>query len=161
MKRLATFHPRSPTHEETIDLHADRFHVLISGDDTHGRFATVEVRGRRSFELPVHVHAYEDELVIVLEGELDVRIDEEARRACAGDVVLLPRGVAHEVRLRSDTARLVVTYSPAGFERFLREVSRPASASDAEAFDPGVLNVPLLVTVGEQYGITFYPSQER
>ncbi|PYE51076.1 cupin domain-containing protein [Deinococcus yavapaiensis] len=160
MKRLATLHPRSPTHEDPFDLHADRFRVLISGDDTHGRFATVEVRGRRSFELPVHVHTFEDELVVVLEGELDVRIDEETRRASVGDVVLLPCGVPHEVKLRSDTARLVVTYSPAGFERFLREVSRPASTSVDDAFDPGVPNVPLLVTVGEQYGVTFYPSRE-
>lgn len=160
MNRLVPFPKRARERQDTFDLHADRFHVLISGEDTDGRFSMIEACLRRAFEPPVHVHEFEDELFVVLEGELDVRVGADAFAARVGEVVALPRGVSHELKVRSDTARLVVTYSPAGFERFLREVARPAEGAFDPSLDPGVLDVPRLVTVGERYGVAFYPSQE-
>lgn len=44
---------------------------------------------------PLHVHATEDEVLIVLEGTLDVRLGEERRLVEAGHTISIPAGMAH------------------------------------------------------------------
>ncbi|PYE48107.1 cupin domain-containing protein [Deinococcus yavapaiensis] len=153
---------RRVTLGNTYDLRADRFSVLMSGEDTGGRFAVIDLCARRSFELPIHVHRHEDELITVLEGRLSVQVGASYAEAAPGQVLWLPRNVPHALKLRSETVRLLVMYTPAGFEHFLREVSRPAAEFWPTAPDPP--DVPRLVTVGERYGLEFFPemtSQEE
>ncbi|WP_052351964.1 cupin domain-containing protein [Deinococcus pimensis] len=147
---------RRVTRDNTYDLRADRFSVLLSGEDTGGRLAVLDLCARRSFELPVHVHRHEDELIAVMEGRLGVHVGDRYAEAAPGQVLLLPRGVPHALHVLSDTARLCVTYSPAGFEHFLREVARPAVGFWPDA--PGPPDVPRLVAVGERYGLQFFPG---
>ena|SRR5581483_11199189 len=47
--------------------------------------------------IPLHRHAI-DEIVIYLSGEVEVRLGEETHTARAGDIMVIPAGVAHAQR---------------------------------------------------------------
>jgi quercetin dioxygenase-like cupin family protein len=76
---------------------------------------------------PLHVHRTEDELFHVLEGELRVRAGDAEIRLEAGQSILAPKGVAHTYRVESPGgARWLVITTGGDFERFVRELGRPA-----------------------------------
>jgi quercetin dioxygenase-like cupin family protein len=77
---------------------------------------------------PLHVHRTEDELFHLLEGELRFRTGDREIRIGAGESLLAPKGVPHTYRVESpDGARWLVVTTRGDFERFKREVSRPAA----------------------------------
>jgi hypothetical protein len=43
--------------------------------------------------VPVHIHPEQDEFILMLEGELDLKLDGIWSKAKAGDLVRMPRGV--------------------------------------------------------------------
>ncbi len=51
---------------------------------------------------PVHVHALQDKFLLVQEGILDLKLDGEWMTARPGDLVQIPRGMAHGFFNRSD-----------------------------------------------------------
>jgi quercetin dioxygenase-like cupin family protein len=65
--------------------------------------------------VPVHVHPAQDEFILVLEGELELKLDGVWSKAKVGDLVRLPRGVPHGYFNKSDApARALFWVSPAG-----------------------------------------------
>lgn len=65
--------------------------------------------------VPLHIHTTQDEFIYVLEGQLAVQLAEERLRANVGDLVRLPRGIAHAYANMSDMpARTLFWVSPAG-----------------------------------------------
>ena len=135
--------------------------LLVTGEETAGRFAVVETRERRGAEPPRHVHTREDELVYVLEGEVTFYAGGERIACPAGACLLLPRGCEHTFVVESGEARLLVLLLPAGLEGYYRELSRPGEQGGEPAQD-GRLDVERLVTVAARYGveITGPPRQE-
>jgi mannose-6-phosphate isomerase-like protein (cupin superfamily) len=77
---------------------------------------------------PPHIHHREDEMLFVLEGTYAVLLGERELHAAPGSFVYIPRGTLHTYRnLGSDPARMLVTLTPAGFERFWQEIGEPAA----------------------------------
>jgi quercetin dioxygenase-like cupin family protein len=103
--------------------------VLATGETTGGQYLLVELHAPPGDEVPVHVHAHEEEAFFVLEGQMTLWVgDEEPRVLNPGDYGIMPRNVAHCYRVTSSTpARVLAITSPAGFEGFVREVSSPAA----------------------------------
>ena len=65
--------------------------------------------------VPVHVHPTQDEFILMLDGELDLKLDGVWSKAKAGDLVRMPRGVPHGYFNKSDVpARALFWVSPAG-----------------------------------------------
>jgi oxalate decarboxylase/phosphoglucose isomerase-like protein (cupin superfamily) len=65
--------------------------------------------------VPVHIHPTQDEFILVLEGELDLKLDGVWSKAKAGDLVRMPRGIPHGYFNKSDArARALFWVSPAG-----------------------------------------------
>ena len=65
--------------------------------------------------VPVHIHPTQDEFILVIEGELDLKLDGVWSKAKAGDLVRMPRGVPHGYFNKSDApARALFWVSPAG-----------------------------------------------
>jgi uncharacterized RmlC-like cupin family protein len=81
----------------------------------------------------MHVHHHEDETFYVLEGEISVLVDDQEIELRAGDYAFVPRGTSHAYLVRSDRARLLVTFSPSGFEEFFSEIG---VAGDEPPADP-------------------------
>ncbi len=80
---------------------------------------------------PLHIHQTEDELFQVLEGEFRFVVGKEEHRAGPGEVLLAPKGVPHTYRVESAAGgHWLVTTTHGDFERFVREVSRPATTPE-------------------------------
>ena len=71
---------------------------------------------------PLHIHTREDETFYVLDGEVEFLLGEETVTARRGDFVNIPRGTVHRfINTGTDTARLVLTFTPAGIEQWFAE----------------------------------------
>lgn len=105
---------------------------------------------------PLHVHATEDELFIVLDGTLHVRLGDAERSAGPGTVLLAPRNVPHTYRVDSpEGARWLTVTGHGDFEQFVRTLARPAA--QATLPDPGgppsAAEVAALADVAGRFGI--------
>jgi mannose-6-phosphate isomerase-like protein (cupin superfamily) len=128
------------------------FIVKASTDTTDGAFTVIEES--EPLDTPLHVHKNEDELWYVLEGEHVFQIGDAEFHAGPGETVFGPRGLPHaQRRVMPRTGRLLEFFSPAGFERFFRELSEAerAGASMPEEY----------ARVSEKYGITWLLPREK
>jgi quercetin dioxygenase-like cupin family protein len=122
--------------------------VLVSGEQTGGRFAVIETRERRDAAPPRHIHAHEDEVVYVLEGRVLFETAGEQIPAAAGACVFLSRESEHSYRVESDEARLLIVVAPAGLEGYYRELHQPAAQRTAQP------EIERLVTLAARFGLT-------
>jgi quercetin dioxygenase-like cupin family protein len=75
-------------------------------------------------EPPVHVHERHDEWLQVVEGRVTAIVGGERLEAGPGDLVFLPRGVAHGYVVQSREATLQIVTSPGGFVEVFAELNR-------------------------------------
>jgi mannose-6-phosphate isomerase-like protein (cupin superfamily) len=100
---------------------------------------------------PPHSHPW-DEVQIVVEGEAEFLIGAAWRGGGSGTVQLLPRGVAHSVRVPAGRARIIQVTIGAPYDGFARAMARlsedGASLPEfvAEAARHGVLPGPPFTT---------------
>lgn len=65
--------------------------------------------------VPPHVHPDQDEFIYLLEGVMDLRVDEASTQARPGDLVRMPRGVPHAYYNNQPiAARALFWVSPSG-----------------------------------------------
>ncbi len=70
-----------------------------------------------------HIHKAEEEAFYILEGEVNIKIGEQTISGTVGSFVLIPRGTVHTFWNAGATpAKLLIIFSPAGFERAFVEV---------------------------------------
>jgi len=129
---------------------------LLTGEDTQGQFALLEMLGRNGSAPPPHIHHREDEIFYVLEGELTVRVGDRVLKATPGMTVFLPRNVPHSFTIDSEEGRMLVMMSPAGFEGWFKDFSVPAQSMTlppmAEA-DPR--DIARMLEAAPRYGVEF------
>lgn len=113
----------SATPPQELDFLASRVRILASGGDGQDRLGLVDMVVPAGDMPPLHVHHTEDEGFYVTEGEITLYMPGEERRLEAGDFLLAPRGVPHTYRVGEAGTRLLVTSTPAGFERFVADVA--------------------------------------
>lgn len=103
--------------------------IKLSGKQTEGRFSLIEVLYPSGVEVPLHIHTREDELFHILEGTISYRVGVSRIEAGPGHTIFAPRNIPHGFTGTSPGAsRYLIAYSPAGFEDFVRETSRPAQS---------------------------------
>jgi mannose-6-phosphate isomerase-like protein (cupin superfamily) len=118
--------------------------VRVAGETTGGAYTLLEEID--PLDTPLHVHANEDELFYIVEGEHVIRCGDEEHRVGPGGLVFCPRGVPHaQRRVVPRVGRELVLVSPAGLEGFFREL---ASADRA-----GTLGPEAYAVASERYGI--------
>jgi quercetin dioxygenase-like cupin family protein len=90
---------------------------------------------------PLHVHDAEDEVVIVLDGELDYQVGEERGTLTPGGMVWFPRQVPHAVaNLTGSPSRFVTVVTPSGIEDFFRaQCDYLGSLPDGTPTDPSLM----------------------
>lgn len=96
-----------------------------------GLMSAVEFAAPQGFGPPLHVHADEDEIVVVLEGEVVFRSGETETVATEGAMAYLPRAIPHTFQVLSESARMLsVTARTTGspdFDAFVADLSTPTS----------------------------------
>ena len=126
--------------------------VRVSGDETDGRLAVVELEGPMGHMPPLHIHHREDEAFVVLEGQLNLYVGDAVRSLHAGDSAFARLGVPHTFRVESDTARWLAICAPAGFERFVAAVGEPAETL-AIPTAPHMPSPERMEEIGRAFGI--------
>lgn len=129
--------------------------VKVSAHGT-GAMSVVEFQAGRGIGPPLHLHADEDELVIIHEGEIACESGGERILAGEGAVVLLPCGVPHTFQVRSDLARFTcVTASRTAVPRFDRMVAELGVPTDVPSLPtPGYVDATRVADVCTRHGIT-------
>jgi quercetin dioxygenase-like cupin family protein len=112
----------------------DTYTVLLSGEQTAGRFAMIDMLIPAGGGPPPHRHDFE-ECFRVLEGSLEVRVrDLPPIRLEAGDTASIPANAPHSFRNPPEVpARLLCTAVPAGLERFFAEFADPVPSRTSPA----------------------------
>jgi quercetin dioxygenase-like cupin family protein len=100
-----------------------------TGAHTAGALLLLEVLQPEGKTPPLHVHPEADETFYVLEGELVVHIDGPEHSVREGAVLVVPRGTPHTFVVTSQTARILLAFTPASavMEDFVRRASQPAT----------------------------------
>lgn len=110
-------------------------HKLTSAQSEGGFYLGEAVFGPHGGS-PRHLHRYEDEILHILQGAIEVRLDTEILRASAGGIIFLPKNVPHAFHNPLDTPlRMMVHTIPGGLEGYFDEVD--AALQDG-SFDPEV-----------------------
>jgi mannose-6-phosphate isomerase-like protein (cupin superfamily) len=99
-------------------------------------------------DTPLHVHAHDDELFYVLEGEHVIEVGEREFTVGPGGMVFAPRGIPHsQRRVVPGAGRLLALTTPAGLDGFFRAL--------AAADRAGRLGPEAYAEASERYGITW------
>lgn len=109
----------------------------VPGTLTDGRLAVVEhTLPPRFLAAPMHRHAREDEISVVLAGQLGVKLDDDVLVVNPGGYVLKPRGQWHTF-WNAGTAelRFIELLVPAGVEGYFEELSLLFATIDAPLAD--------------------------
>jgi quercetin dioxygenase-like cupin family protein len=125
-------------------------HVLVSSEQTGGAFCVLRFFIPPGNVTPPHLHRATDETFLIESGEIEINRGEELLRGRKGDVIYLPKGIPHALRVigNDEGVALVVCVVPGGgFDRFF--------AACAEEFKKGEPEMPILVKLAAKYGIEF------
>jgi quercetin dioxygenase-like cupin family protein len=121
------------TQSSPIDFLGTAARVLAAGEDDDGRLGLVHMSVPAGHQPPLHVHRRQDEGLYVLAGELTLYLTGRTVKLQAGEFFLAPRGVPHTYETGPEGARLLVTSTPSGLERFVADVGA------LEQVDPAAL----------------------
>ena len=109
----------------------------VQGSETNGAFFAFETEVAAGEGPPLHVHANEEEILYVLDGEARFRVRDDVQSAPTGAFMFVPRGVPHCFQaVGQGPARLLIVFTPSGMEAFFSGLSEAiAKGSDpVEAF---------------------------
>ena len=94
----------------------------------------------------LHVHRYEDEVVYVLEGAIEIRLDDQKLQAVTGGVAHLPKHIPHALYNPLKTSsRYLGMAIPGGMENFFDELDT--------ALEAGTLDDTTHRKISLKYGI--------
>jgi quercetin dioxygenase-like cupin family protein len=99
--------------------------VKLSSGETGGAYYLFENTVPPGARVPAHLHRFEDEILEVLEGELEVLLDRNTFKAPAGTIGFFPKQIVHGFSNPGSTpakGRFLVTPG-ANFEKFFGELS--------------------------------------
>jgi quercetin dioxygenase-like cupin family protein len=102
--------------------------IKASGDDTLGKLGVMESTYPPGLSVHPHVHAGEDELLYLLEGEITGFCDDRWT-ATAGSFVFVPRDRQHGFTVTcAEPARALVITGPSQLDRQIAARGTPAAS---------------------------------
>jgi len=105
-----------------LGLVGDTYTIVLSGEDTDGRFCLIDMHVPPEGGPPPHRHDFE-ETFVVLEGEIEATFRGEKRTVKKGEMINIPANAPHQFHnSASASARLLCLCAPAGQEEFFKEV---------------------------------------
>ncbi|MFD2942461.1 cupin domain-containing protein [Flavobacterium notoginsengisoli] len=121
--------------------------VKLSGIHTGGRITIVENNNPPGVSIPLHVHANEDEIFRILEGEMEFTVEGITSKLKTGDTIFLPRQIPHSFKVTGKkNTKAIITIVPSGIEEMFVQLSQlPAGPPDMEK----------VLEICSSFGITF------
>ena len=123
-------------------------HFKIDGVDTGGALSVVEHPFDVGALVRPHAHTREDEISIVLAGQIGFRSEDQEVVLGPGGYIVKPRNQVHAMwNAGSTPARMIEIISPAGFEGFFRGF--------ADLNDAGPIDVAAVASLAREYGLPY------
>jgi quercetin dioxygenase-like cupin family protein len=111
-----------------LGLVGDTYTILVTGDDTAGKYTLIDMHVPPGGGPPPHRHDFE-EMFTVLEGEVELSFRDQHLVAKAGETVNVPANAPHAFRnASSEAARLLCMCTPPGQEAFFSAVGAPVTS---------------------------------
>lgn len=105
-----------------IGLVGDTYTILLSGEQTAGRFTTIDMHVPPGGGPAPHRHDFE-EMFTVLDGEVEATFRGQKSIVRAGETINIPANAPHQFTNTSQTpARLLCVCAPSGQEEFFEKV---------------------------------------
>jgi quercetin dioxygenase-like cupin family protein len=114
----------APGQGKTIMLFAVRFDYKVTGDDSGGALAALEVTIPPRTLVKPHNHSREDEYTVVLAGTVGARVGDRVLETGPGASLVKPRGTPHAMwNAGTEPATVLEILSPGGLERYFEELA--------------------------------------
>ncbi len=131
LRKLALAQPNKNQNLPHIGLAGDTYTILLTGEDTAGRYCLFDMFIPPGGGPPPHRHDFE-EMFSILEGEIEVTFRGVKSIVRAGETANIPANARHHFRnVSGQPARLLCLCSPAGQEDFFRAVGVPVASRTA------------------------------
>ena len=144
----------------TLSVVGDTYRVVVSGEQTGGAFAVIDMLVPPQGGPGPHAHAGMQESFYVVDGEVVVKTKHQSYTARKGSFVTIPLGgVVHEFKnITATTAHLLCTVIPAGLEAFFKEIGQPVPAGTFLPPPPmGPEELQRLTRIAEKHGQKLFP----
>lgn len=149
-----------PQDGQNLSVVGDTYRILITGKETGGAFAAIDMLIPPNGGPGPHSHAGFQESFYVLDGEIEVKSEVGTYTAKKGAFVSIPKGgMVHCFKNKTDqVAHLLCLVVPSGLEAFFMEIGRPVAIGsflppppmDAEAMKK-------ILPIVEKYGQKLFP----
>ena len=114
-----------------IGLVGDTYTVLLSGEDTNGRYCLIDMHIPPGGGPAAHRHDFEEPFML-LEGEIEATFRGEQSTVRAGETLHIPANAPHSFTNASEAkVRLLCLCAPAGQEEFFAQVGVPVATRTA------------------------------
>lgn len=118
---------RMPDVNKGVTLRGQPMVFLVTREDTK-HTSMFDWTIPAGFATGRHVHRVQEESFYVLEGECEWWVGEKAVHATPGTYLFIPPGVPHNITNVSEKpARVLMTVSPPGHERYFEELAKMAA----------------------------------
>ena len=118
----------------------------LTQPQTGGAFYLFEAEFEAETGNSLHVHCYEDEIVYVIQGSIEIRLDNKKLQASAGGVAHLPKNIPHALYNPLKTPLKILAIAiPGGMEYFFDDLGAAKEA--------GTLDEALHKKISRKYGI--------
>lgn len=144
---------------ECISVVGDTYRVLITGKQTGGAFAAMEMFIPPNGGPSPHAHAFMWESLFITEGEFEVKSQDGTYIANEGSYVVIPKGgVVHDFKNHTGKlAKLLCFVVPSGLEEFFLEVGTPVAYGTFLLPDTSPEFMAKMKAAGERYGQVAFP----
>ena len=127
-RHLTVARPDEDANLTHLSLAGDTYTVLVTGEDTAGRYTLIDMLIPPGGGPPPHRHDFE-EMFSVLDGELEVSFRGDKLTAKAGQTVNVPANAPHGFHNQSAaTVHLLCMCAPSGQEEFFMAVAQPVES---------------------------------
>jgi quercetin dioxygenase-like cupin family protein len=111
-----------------ISIAGNTYTILLSGEDTGGRYCLIDMHVPPGGGPPPHRHDFE-EMLTLIEGEIAFTFRGATSTLRAGSTVNIPANAPHSFRDQSGgVARMLCMCTPAGQEEFFMAVGDPVAS---------------------------------
>lgn len=145
---------------QSVSVVGDTYRVLISGKQTNGNYAVIDMLVPPGGGPGPHAHKEIQEMFFVVEGEIEFKMEGGTYQAKKGSFVNIPLGGAVHCfkNTTNDIAHLLCTVVPAGLDAFFQEIGKPVDAATflpPSTFSAEELNK--LKFLAKKYGQDLFP----
>jgi len=145
---------------KALSVVADTYRILVSGDQTNGEFATIDMLIPPGGGPGPHAHPGFHETFYVISGAIELTSEAGTYIAGPGSYAVIPKGgMVHQFRNPTQSpAHLLCTVVPSGLEKMFLEIGE--AAEWGQFLPPPSLdenNMQRMRAVAEKYGQTLYP----